>query len=181
MEQRVSADARTGLTRRSRKLPAFVADVFISLASFFGFLCAVAAFVLGTLVWDGSATRGVWTAFVCFGLIAPILLIAGNMLDRRRKKWRDERRTHDEAVLTIGRDVLRFNGRTVKKNQITGVRVEKQKSSAPAVEGARVEVRYNVVLDVEGAKPVNALEALQEHELEDVLAAMDEGGLEVDR
>lgn len=181
-EQRVSAGARTGLTRRWRKLPAFIADLAISLASFVGFLSGVAALALGSLVWDDhTRTSGIMVAFVFFTILAPILYLGGKTLDRRRKEWRDARRAHEESVLTIGRDALRVGGRTINKEELTGVRVEKQKSKSPAAQGRTVEVRYDVVLDVKGAEPVHALEALEEDELDDVLAAFAEGGLEVDR
>jgi len=41
-----------------------------------------------------------------------------------------------------------------------------------------VEVRYDVILDVEGSESVHVLEELEEDELSDVLAAFAEGGLE---
>lgn len=181
VEHRVRVDARAGLTQRWRKLPAFMADLVISLASFLSIVSGIAAICLFATVADGGASRGVTTAFIGFILFTLLWLIGGPSLERRRKQWRDKRRAHDLSVVTIGRDAVRVGGRTIKKEQLRGVRVETQKSKAPATEGRSVEVRYDVILDVQGAESVHVLEELEEDELGDVLAAFAEGGLEVDR
>ena len=173
MEQRVSADARTGLTRRWRKFPAFVAHLLISFATYLSVASAVIAIVTGVFLFDEEGSWSQVQGLVFFALLTPILWVGGQRLSRRRHKWRNARSVHAQSVLTIGHDVLRFDGRVVNKDQVERVRVKTEKS--------RVEVRFNIVLDVEGAKSITALESLEEHEVADVLAAFREGGLEVDR
>lgn len=180
VEHHVRADARAGLTHRWRRLPAFMADLAISLASFLSIISGIVAIFLFMQVADGVASRGVTTAFIGFTLFTLLWLIGGPSLARRLRQWRDKRRTHDLSILTIGHDALHVGGRTIRKEQLRGVRVEKQKSKAPAAEGRSAEVRYDVVLDVEGGESVHVLEELEEDELGDVLAAFAGGGVDVE-
>lgn len=179
VEQRVSVDARAGLTRRWRRFPAFVADLLFSFVTYLSVASAFIAIVTAAFLFDEEG--GSWKqvlALLFFALLTPILWVGGQRLSRRRHKWRNARRVHDHSELTIGRDVLRFGDHVVNKQQVERVRVKKEKSRPSA--GAHVEVRFDVVLDIEGAKSITALKSLEEHELQTVLAAFDEGGLEVE-
>lgn len=178
-ELRVSVEARSGLTHPWRKFPAFMAEVVTSAVRWAGLFSMAMSFAAGFFaVTKGHVQSAL--ACVCLGVVSVVCFRSEKWLSHRRRQWRDERRSHHEVVLTIGRDTLRFDDVTLQKGRIANVRVERQQAAAPPSRYSRVEVRFNLVLDVEGAKSITALQALEKDDVETVLAAFAECGLEVD-